>query len=210
MCNPPWAPGTAVSTYDPTITADLNVHHYSQPTLEYRRLLGVQLLRANTITGNVGLSEAFPTGTTLAVTFNNDRVTSNSPFIFLNPEIDTYYQVLFQQQLLAGFGRGPNLRYLRIARNNQKISDQAFELQVITTVTQIADIYWDLVSAYEDEQVKSRSLGFANQNPRHRTPGARPSGHPRHRRHARRGRGRRRARRTSLSRAPPSSSNSCS
>jgi outer membrane protein TolC len=65
--------------------------------------------------------------------------------------------------VLAGFGLGPNLRYLRIAKNNQKISDQAFKLQVISTITQIADMYWDLVAAYDDEQVKSRSLDFANQ-----------------------------------------------
>ncbi len=154
--------GTVVSSYDPAITANVNVHHYSQP-LSNTAFYGVQLLRANTITGNFGFTEAFPTGTSLSVDLKNDRVTSNSPSIFLNPELDTYYQVLFEQQLLAGFGRGPNLRYLRIARNNQKISDQAFELQVITTVTQIANIYWDLVSAYEDEQVKSRSLVFANQ-----------------------------------------------
>jgi len=36
-------------------------------------------------------------------------------------------------------------------------------LQVITTVTQIANMYWDLVAAYEDEQVKAGSLDFANQ-----------------------------------------------
>ena len=30
-------------------------------------------------------------------------------------------------------------------------------------MTQIANMYWDLVAAYEDEQVKSRSLDFANQ-----------------------------------------------
>ena len=54
-----------------------------------------------------------------------------------------------QQQLLAGFGFGPNLRYLRIASNNKKISDIAFKDQVIATVTQIENIYWDLVSAYE-------------------------------------------------------------
>ena len=64
---------------------------------------------------------------------------------------------------MAGFGFGPNLRYLRIAKNNQKISDAAFKLQVITTVTQIANMYWDLVAAYEDEEVKSRSLDFAKQ-----------------------------------------------
>ena len=34
---------------------------------------------------------------------------------------------------------------------------------MITTVTQLANMYWDLVAAYDDEQVKSRSLDFANQ-----------------------------------------------
>jgi outer membrane protein TolC len=71
--------------------------------------------------------------------------------------------VALQQQLLAGFGFGPNLRFLRIAKNNQRISDQAFKLQVITTITQIANMYWDLVAAYEDEGVKSRALDFAKQ-----------------------------------------------
>ncbi len=154
--------GTAVASYDPTITANANLHHYSQP-LSNVAVYGTQLLRANTLVGNIGFSEAFPTGTSLSFSFDNSRATSNSPFIFLNPEIDTYYQILFRQELLAGFGLGPNLRYLRIARNNQKISDQAFALQVITTVTQIANIYWDLVSAFEDEQVKSRSLDFAKE-----------------------------------------------
>jgi outer membrane protein TolC len=36
-------------------------------------------------------------------------------------------------------------------------------LQVITTITQIANMYWDLVAAYEDEGVKSRALDFAKQ-----------------------------------------------
>jgi outer membrane protein TolC len=81
----------------------------------------------------------------------------------LNPTINAYYHISFQQQLLSGFGLGPNLRFLRIAKNNQKISDAAFKLQVITTITQIANMYWDLVAAYEDEQVKSRSLDFAQQ-----------------------------------------------
>ena len=92
----------------------------------------------------------------------NNRGTTNSPNAFLNPTLGSYFRVAFQQQLLAGFGLGPNLRYLRIAKNNKKISDESFRLQVVTTITQIADMYWDLVAAYEDEQVKSRALDFAN------------------------------------------------
>ncbi len=154
--------GTAVNTYDPLITANTSLRHYTQP-LSNISIYGVKVLHDNTIVGNVGFTESFPTGTTLSFGLNNDRITTNSPSTFLNPELDTYYQVLLQQQLLAGFGFGPNLRYLRIAQNDQRISDQAFEFQVITTVTQIANMYWDLVSAYEDEQVKSSSVDFANQ-----------------------------------------------
>src|SRR5207248_9175244 len=68
-----------------------------------------------------------------------------------------------QHQLLAGFGFGANLRYLRIARNNKKISDIAFKDQVIATVTQIENIYWDLVSAYQQTQVNEQSSAFAQQ-----------------------------------------------
>jgi outer membrane protein TolC len=34
---------------------------------------------------------------------------------------------------------------------------------VIATVTQICDIYWDLVSAYDNEQVGERSVAFATE-----------------------------------------------
>ena len=154
--------GSTVPSFDPLITGELNVEHYTEP-LSNLTVYNVPVLRNNTINGNIFFTQSFPTGTTLTATLTNRRNTTNSTFTFLNPELDTYYQVALQQELLSGFGFGPNLRYLRIARNDQKISDQAFALQVISTVTQIANIYWDLVSAYEDEQVKSRSLDFANQ-----------------------------------------------
>jgi outer membrane protein TolC len=71
--------------------------------------------------------------------------------------------VEFAQQLLAGFGRSTNERYIHIAKKNLQITDLAFHSQVIATVTQVENIYWDLVNAYEDEQVKERSLAFAQQ-----------------------------------------------
>jgi outer membrane protein TolC len=154
--------GTPVSSYDPTISANGSLEHYTEP-LSNLTINGVPVLRTNTINGDFFFSQAFATGTTLSVTLTNDRITNNSLYTLLTPQLDTYYRVLFQQQLLAGFGLGPNLRYLRIAKNNQKISDQAFELQIVSTVTQIADMYWDLVSAYEDEKVKGASLDFAKQ-----------------------------------------------
>jgi outer membrane protein TolC len=120
-------------------------------------------LQLNTAQVNALYSQAFSTGTTVSFQFNNSRQTTNSPEIFLSPALNSYYRFTFQQQLLAGFGFGPNLRYLRIARNNKKISDIAFKDQVIATVTQIENIYWDLVNAYEQARVNEQSLAFANQ-----------------------------------------------
>lgn len=154
--------GTAVSSYDPSVSANIGYSDTVQP-LSNVQLQGVTSLKTITTIGNFGYSQAFATGTSFNAVFDNDRTANNSKYTYLRPELDASYTLTVQQQLLAGFGFGPNLRYLRIAKNNQKISDESFKLQVVTTVTQIADMYWDLVAAYEDEQVKSSTLDFANE-----------------------------------------------
>jgi len=154
--------GTAVSSYDPFINAQVYVDHTSQ-LLPNRQIYGVPIYHVNTTLANMSYFQSFPTGGSLEVDWNNNRSTSNSPYNTLNPQLYASARVLFQQQVLAGFGLGPNLRFLRIARTNQKISDIAFRAQVIATVTQICDIYWDLVSAYDNEQVEERSVAFAKE-----------------------------------------------
>ena len=49
----------------------------------------------------------------------------------------------------------------KIAKNNREISDIAFRLQIITTVDQIENMYWDLLFAYENVRVQNESLAFA-------------------------------------------------
>ncbi|HEY0760337.1 MAG TPA: TolC family protein [Acidisarcina sp.] len=154
--------GSAVSSYDPLITGQVYVDHSSEQ-LTNQSIYGVPDYKTNTILGNFSYLQAFPSGTSLEVGFDNNRQTVNSVFNTVNPQLYSNIRLLLQQQLLSGFGLGPNLRYLHIAKNNKLISDIAFRAQVIATVTQIEDIYWDLVSAYDDETVKEGSLNFAQQ-----------------------------------------------
>jgi outer membrane protein TolC len=97
------------------------------------------------------------------VAWDNNRQTTNSPNNTLNPQLNSSFEFYANQQLLAGFGLGPNLRYLRIAKTNQRVSDIAFRAQLIATVVQICDLYWDLVNAYDNEQVGERSVAFSNE-----------------------------------------------
>ena len=154
--------GTAVSSYDPFISANGGDEHQTSPVVN-QAVYGVPSLQLNTGQFNVNYSQAFATGTNINFSFNNARQTTNSPFFTLSPTLTSAFRFTIQQELLAGFGFGPNLRYLRIARNNKKISDIAFKDQVIATVTQIKNMYWDLVSAYEQTQVNEQSSAFAQQ-----------------------------------------------
>jgi outer membrane protein TolC len=154
--------GTAVSSYDPFINLNGGSEHQTLPEAN-RQIYGVPSLQANTIQVNAQFSQAFATGTTVNAIFGNARQTTNSPYFNLSPTLSSTFRFQFQQELLAGFGFGPNLRYLRIAKNNKKISDIAFKDQVIATVTQIENIYWDLVSAYQQTQVNEQSFAFAQQ-----------------------------------------------
>ena len=155
--------GTPVLSYDPSIIAAVGAEHQTTP-LANQRIYGVPLLRLNTGQANFGFAQAFATGSSISFEFNNNRQTTNSPYFNLSPALGALYRFSFQQQLLSGFGFGPNLRYLRIAKNDKKISDIAFKDQVMATVTQIENIYWDLVNAYEQSQVNEQSLTFAQQS----------------------------------------------
>jgi len=155
--------GTAVASFDPEINGNIGVEHQTTP-LSNLQIYGVPGLQLNTSQSNIGYSQAFPTGTSFGFEWDNNRQTTNSIFSNLNPALNSQYRVSLRQNLLAGFGFGANLRYLRIARNNKKISDIAFRDQVIETVTQIANIYWDLVNAYEQARVNEQAMAFAQQS----------------------------------------------
>ncbi len=154
--------GTAVSSYDPFINISGGDEHQTSPVVN-PTIYGVPSLQLNTVQVGTYFTQAFPTGTSINFSFVNSRQTTNSPDFTLSPTLSSTYRFQIQQELLAGFGFGPNLRYVRIANNNKKISDIAFKDQVIATVTQIENIYWDLVSAYEQTRVNEQSVAFAQQ-----------------------------------------------
>jgi outer membrane protein TolC len=154
--------GTAVSSFDPFLKFQGFVdHNVTQEGNQF--LYGVPTFEQNTIEALASYTQSFPLGTNVTVNYEGQRFANNSPYEAINPTLYSNFEVIFTQQLLAGFGRSTNERYIHIAKKNLQITDLAFHAQVIATVTQVENIYWDLVNAYEDEQVKDRSLAFAQQ-----------------------------------------------
>jgi outer membrane protein TolC len=154
--------GAAVPSFDPSLFIQGYVDHTTLTqvnTINY----GVPILKANTIEFVSGYSQAYPTGTNFSVSSYGVRYTTNSIYNVLSPEITTGFNLTVNQPLLQGFGLATNERYIHIAKKNLQLTDLAFKAQTIATITQVENIYWDLVNAYQDAQIKERSLAYANE-----------------------------------------------
>ncbi len=153
--------GPPLDDYDPVITGTLSVERARIPESN-TIVTGTNELSENITTGNFLYTQGFSTGTLMTVGFDNTRNASSALFNTLNPNLNTNFRFQLRQHLLQGFGFDPNLRYIRIARNNKAITEITFRNQVLTTVSQIENIYWDLVNAYENVEVQQRALDLAN------------------------------------------------
>ncbi len=153
--------GPPLDNYDPVLTGTASEEHVITPEAN-TIFTGTPQLSQNITTANFLYSQGFSTGTLMTVGFNNLRTSSNSAFNTLNPTLTPNFRFELRQHLLSGFGYDPNLRWIRIARNNREIEDVTFRLQVIQTVSQIENIYWDLVNAYANVTVQQRALDLTN------------------------------------------------
>ncbi|MGA2903589.1 MAG: TolC family protein [Candidatus Korobacteraceae bacterium] len=161
IVTPTLGSGPLIDNYDPVITSTLEGEHATLPQSS-PVFVGAPSLTQNTNTYNFSYAQGFSTGTLMTVTFNNSYLTSNNIYNFVSPTLTPSFRFQLRQHLLQGFGFDPNLRWIRIARNNREIADVVFRQQIMTTVSQIENIYWDLVTAYEAVKVNERQLQYAN------------------------------------------------
>jgi outer membrane protein TolC len=147
--------GPAPENYiDPAVTSTIQLERSEQPQTSAFAPRSFQ----NTDQYNFTYNEGFVTGTSLAVGFNNARVTSSSEFQIYSPQLNSNFKATVTQHLLQGAGIWVNKRFVYQAINNRRITDSTFRQQILYTVNQVENIYWGLVNAYEDVQAKQRAL----------------------------------------------------
>ncbi|MGA8274434.1 MAG: TolC family protein [Candidatus Sulfotelmatobacter sp.] len=151
--------GSNITSFDPVFTSTLQLDKNDSESISV--LSPVPVVGQNTYTADFAYTQGFQWGTAFSVGFDNTHIATNNPTSLLTPAIGSNFQFKITQNLLQGFGSLPNLRFVRIAKNNREISDVAFRLQIITTVDQIENMYWDLVYAYENVRVQHEALTYA-------------------------------------------------
>ncbi|HVZ84455.1 MAG TPA: TolC family protein [Terracidiphilus sp.] len=111
----------------------------------------------NTDQYNFTYTQGFVPGTELQIAWNNSRVASTG-FNSYSPELTSNFKATVTQKLLQGAGIWVNKRFEYEAVLDRRITDSTFRQQVLSTVNQVENIYWVVVSAYEDVQAKERAL----------------------------------------------------
>ena len=113
------------------------------------------------VAANISYLQGFRSGAQVQATVNNDSQVIYGSGSSADPFSRPSTSLTVTQPLLRGFGSGVNLRYVRIANENRKVSRLLFEQQVLETVYGASRIYFDLVSLGENVAVKQEALRAA-------------------------------------------------
>ncbi|MGB9764882.1 MAG: TolC family protein [Candidatus Saccharicenans sp.] len=107
------------------------------------------------------LSQKIPLGGTFSVGLSNYTTNTNQMFQLFNPYYNTQLRFSFVQPLLRNFGPKVARKEIIVARHNYEISEAQLKSQVLDTIYQVEEAYWNLVLARENLKVKQQSLQLA-------------------------------------------------
>ena len=152
--------GPTVPLLDPQLVFYTNFGHYTSPQSN-TILTGTNALVQSQRQYEAQYSQYSDFGTYWQLTYYGSWNKFNSAFFNINPYNSAYLDFQIQQNLLYGFGRPVLARFIRVAKNNEKVSDLQFKQQVITTVAAVLNLYWDLVSFNDDLKARKDELATA-------------------------------------------------
>jgi outer membrane protein len=152
--------GVTPPNLDPGLFASASFQHSTTP-LSNTILAQIPFQLNDSKQLQFGYFQSFPTGTSAQLFFSSFHSHVNSPAFVLNPYTQGFLDLFVTQNLLQGFGIAVNTRNIRVQKNNMKVTDLQLKRQVITTVSAILNLYWDLVSFDEDVRIKEQAYGTA-------------------------------------------------
>jgi outer membrane protein TolC len=154
--------GPNIPSFDPSFTAFANFQHVTIPQSN-TVIVGVTALVESVQSYQAAYSQFFHWGMNTQWTYSSTTQKVNSSYFSLNPYTNGSLDFQITQNLLNGFGPAVNTRNIRVQRNNLKVTDLQFKEQVITTVTAVLNLYWDLVSFHQDLRARQEEVSTAQQ-----------------------------------------------
>jgi outer membrane protein TolC len=146
---------------DPSLLLGFSVDRTTSP-LNTIRVSGLPETTTSSTALQARYSQAFTTGTSISVAFNNMRQSSTQRFLLYNPDFVSTFSFTVTHQLLAG-GGAVNRRFIEVTKKQSEIAQQLLRSQLNTSLALAQNAYWDLVAAKENVRVAEQSLDVARQ-----------------------------------------------
>ena len=149
--------GQITPNLDPVMQSSSTFSHQTAPQSN-TLVAETPVLIKNVRNYNTIVSQGLLTGGGVRFYDYEQYLHENSPSDNLNPAVGPYVAFLFYHSLLQGFGTKLNDRTIRIGQINVIASREKFRSQLLDLCAGVLNLYWDLVSARDELQVRRRAL----------------------------------------------------
>jgi outer membrane protein TolC len=147
----------AKGRFDPVASLESRFNNTEDPS-STPSLAGANVRTSDSESIDLGFLDSVATGGSYRLSLNTNRSKSNSQLQKPNPAYRSGLSLSLNQPLLNGFGIGINRAFIRISRNNQDISLLNLKSQLIRTLSEVHNSYWNLVFALENLKVQELAL----------------------------------------------------
>jgi Outer membrane protein len=152
--------GPFIPSLDPSVSLLAVFQHATSPQSN-TVLTGTTALVQNSRNLQAQYQQSWDFGLNAQLTYSSQYSKLNSQFFSLNPFTSGNLDLQVTQNILQGFGSAVNGRNIRVQKNNLKVTDLQFKQQVITTVSAVLNLYWDLVSFHQELRAREQELETA-------------------------------------------------
>jgi len=152
----------AAGAFDPSISYTASYDRVTSP-LNSLVVSGIPTTTSSAIANSASYSQLFTEGTSYSISLSTLSQSTTQKNTLYNPDVTSRLSIGVNQPLLAGFGSMPNQRFIMVARNNQRTAREVFLQQVITSIVQVENAYYDLASFQLNVQVTAKSLAAVNE-----------------------------------------------
>jgi outer membrane protein TolC len=149
-------------TFDPAILFNFSVDQTTSP-LNTIVVAGIPTVATHTTALQTRYVQAFTSGTSISIGFNNQRQSSTQQRLIFNPVFSSNFSFTVTQQVLNGAGFRVNRRLIEVAQNGRQVAQEAYRQQVLTSLAKAQNLYWDLVAARDSVSAAEKSLAVAQQ-----------------------------------------------
>jgi outer membrane protein len=148
--------GAVTPNLDPVMQSTATFGHLTQPQAN-TQLSQTNALIESVSTSNTTLQQGVISGGTIQFRNFQQALKENAPSDLLNPAVAPHMDIIFRHNLLQGFGVKLNDRGIRIAAVNVVASRETFRSQLLDLVTNVLNLYWDVVAANDEVGTRQRA-----------------------------------------------------